>query len=390
LIKPPIQKVILVLGANAGQADLIRHMKLNNWYVVCCSHRNGEVGELLADEFYCIDIKDVKSVVTLAQSIKADLVYSVSSDIAITSSVSASEVLKTNHFFNSDLVDLFNNKSRMRNFLNSHNLGYVKYSTIKSDVEVEDWDLFPCIVKPVDSQGQRGVQLINSKDNLCHAVKIALKLSEKRNAIVEEFLDGIEISCNVLMQNGICLFDVLSERLVHGGELTGIPRGHLVPCVNVSLKNINNSLELVRKIVEALGIKNGCLYFQMKVTSKGIRVIEIAPRLDGCHMWRLIKHATGHNYLANTINTLIDKSSNIESRPAVKLGDFYELIFQQAPLNSSFYKSEHPTPVDSLYHEYRYLDGDRINPVNGKLEIVGYYVRKLLPKDLKAHKINDE
>jgi carbamoylphosphate synthase large subunit len=278
----------------------------------------------------------------------------------------------------------------MRNFLNSHDFGNVEYSTIKSENEIEDWDTFPCIVKPVDSQGQRGVQLIRSKDYLGDAVKIALKSSEKGLAIVEEYLDGIEISCNVLMQNGICLFDVLSERLVHGGKLIGIPKGHLVPCINVSLENIDNSLKLVHKIIEGLGIKNGCLYFQMKVTSKGIRVIEIAPRLDGCHMWRLIKHATGHNYLANTIDTLIEKSSNIVLRPAVEQGDFYELIFQQAPLNSSFYKSEHPVPVDALYHEYRYLDGDRINPVNGKLENVGYYVRKLSPKDLQVHKISNE
>ena len=34
-----------------------------------------------------------------------------------------------------------------------------------------------------------------------------------------------------------------------------------------------------------------------------------------------------------------------------------------------------PVPEDAIYHEYRYDAGQDVRPVNGTLEVVGYYVR---------------
>ena len=54
---------------------------------------------------------------------------------------------------------------------------------------------------------------------------------------------------------------------------------------------------LVRAVVASLGVRDGTLYFQMKATPDGPKIIEIAPRLDGCHIWRLMKHARDLDYL---------------------------------------------------------------------------------------------
>ena len=50
---------ILVLGTNAGQADLIRYMKMRDWHVIACAHRAGGPGEALCDKFELVDVRDV-------------------------------------------------------------------------------------------------------------------------------------------------------------------------------------------------------------------------------------------------------------------------------------------------------------------------------------------
>ena len=382
----PSQASILVLGTNAGQADLIRYLKHKGFRVEACAHRSGGPGEAECDAFHLVDIINPDAVIKLAKEIKVDLVYSISSDVAMTTAVTVSEALDIPHYFNSSLVGLFNQKPMLRAFLNEHNLGHVDYVRASKLTDIADWTTFPCMVKPSDSQGQRGVVRVNRIEELQDAATEALKASSvSGTAIVEEYLEGIEVSCNVLMRDGQVIFDVLSERLVHTGDLVGVPRGHLVPCLNITQEQQVEALKLVHDILAALGLQDGCLYFQMMITPKGPRIIEIAPRLDGCHMWHLIKHATGEDFLAATVSGLMETEDHtLPDTPPSPKGSF-ELMFQQAGAGEAFNKAAFPIPPDVLYHEYRYDDGQHIHAVNGKLEVVGYYIRELSPADIAKH-----
>ena len=371
-----MKKKILILGTNAGQLDLIKHMKKIGWQVFACSNRQDEVGSHVADKFYRIDISDIDLVEGLAIELKVDLVYSISSDIAIKSAIKVSERLSLPCFYNSDLIDLFDNKHMLREYLNYHKISEVEYIKVKpEDHNIPTWKKFPCMVKPADAQGQRGVEKVTTKEEMMEAIDIAFHVSSSNTVIIEEYLDGVEISCNVLIENKKIIFDILSERLVHDGKLFTIPTGHLIPCINISDIEQEQALSLVHATVEVLDIENGCLYFQMKATKSGIKIIEIAPRLDGCHVWRLIKAATGRDFLAETIECL---EGNIQNKDHVKVrsNEKYELIFQQLPSQNKFNQMSFPIPNDAIYHEYRYNDGDDITPINGKLEVVGYYVRQ--------------
>jgi biotin carboxylase len=369
--------IAIVLGANAGQADLIRYLKERDWTVTAVSGRQvGDPGETLAHRFVKLDIRDVDAVGALAREHKADIVYSISSDVAITAATEVSEKLSLPHFFDSGLIDVFNKKPLLRAFLNSRNLSPVAFAEVKSAEEASDWSVFPCVVKPTDAQGQRGVQKVFDKAHLTKAIEIAIDAcKEPRSAIIEAFLEGVEISCNVLVSDGELVVSELSERLVHTGDNFGIPVGHLIPIVHVPEHFVKEAAKLVEDVTRALGIANGTLYYQMIVTPDGPRIVEIAPRLDGCHVWRLIKAARDIDFLDGAVRRLTGESvprQNGRDDP----GAVYELIFQQMPPGKPFDKSEFPIPEDALYHEYRYQQGQPVVPVNGRLEVVGYYVRK--------------
>lgn len=367
---------IVVLGTNAGQADLIRHMKQRSWRVVGVSPRRGEAGQAFCDVVEHVDITNLDALEDVVRRHGADLVYSVSSDVAIRAVTALSEKMDLPHFFDSAFISLLDHKARLRAFLRDHDIETVAFQEVVDPAELSAWQQFPCIVKPVDAQGQRGVVRVDSAENLSEMVAAAIKYSRTGSAIVEEYLDGVEMSCNVLLSEGKPSIKVLSERLVHGGDLMGVPQGHLVPPKNVSRDHQQAASDLVDRIVEAFGQDSGPLYFQMIVTPGGPRIVEIAPRLDGCHMWRLIKTVTGVDLLERTVDRLLGSLPKPEAF-TLDPGKPMELMFQQTPPGEAFDAQRFPVPADAIYHESRYRDGDAIDAINGKLEVVGYYIREM-------------
>lgn len=369
-------RAALVLGANAGQADLIRYLIAHNWNVTACAHREGGTGAKLAHNFVLQDITDISGVARLAQEIGAEFIYSVSSDVAVPSVVGASSALGLPHYFDQELVALLDDKAALRAKLNANQLSVVPYVRARNIEACTGWSTYPCMVKPADSQGQRGVAKVLAAEDLEAALVNAINLSPTGTAIVEAWLEGVEISYNVLVADGRVVINEVSERLVHGDHLVGVPRGHLIPPVAVDSVICAQGAELVEAVTALLGIRDGTLYFQMKATSDGPRIIEIAPRLDGCHIWRLMKLARDVDYLDLAVQRLQGEAVTAAAAAGVPVDGVYELIFQQAEPGRVFQSRDFVKPEDALYHEHRYEDGETILPINGRLEVVGYYVRK--------------
>jgi hypothetical protein len=223
------------------------------------------------------------------------------------------------------------------------------------------------------------VAKIGGAAGLAAAVSDACAVSPTGSAIVEAFLDGVEISFNVLVAAGRIVICQVSERLVHPEPLIGIPSGHLIPPVAPRANELVEAERLVRRVTDSFGIASGTLYFQMKLTLAGPRIVEIAPRLDGCHIWRLMLHACGVDFLDQSVRCLLGEQVSVHARALPSA--VHELQFQQMPPGGVFRRKDFPVPRDALYHEYRYHEGETVLPVNGRMEVVGYYVRRRDPDD---------
>ena len=369
-----MSRAALVLGANAGQADLIRRLKADGWFVWASAGRAGEPGAKICDRFIQVDITDTDALAAIVTENDIDLIYSISSDVAIRAATAVSAKTGRPHFYDKAFIDLLDDKSALRRFLTERGLDGVRFEAVNAPDQAKDWSRFPCIVKPVDAQGQRGVMRVERAADLAPALDQAIAASVSGLAIVEELLSGVEISCNTLVARGEIRHKILSERLVHADIGFGIPAGHLLPPRNVSAAHLAAADAKVVAIIDALGRRDGPLYFQMIVTEDGPRVVEIAPRLDGCHMWRVIKAGIGVDFIAETVAALTGGA--LDQAPETEPEAPLELMFQQIKPGVAFATRDFPPPADAIYHEYRYDDGETINPINGLYEVVGYYVRR--------------
>ena len=369
-------KRAMVLGTNAGQADLIRTLKRMGWHVTGCSRDRGEPGQALCDHFELIDVADLDALEHFERSNPVDLVYSISSDVAIRSATALAERLSLPHFFDSPTIELLDNKPALRRHLRARNQDAVRFIELNDGLEgLESWNDYPCVVKPTDAQGQRGVTKVHQPQFLRDAVIDAQRFSRSKRAILEEFLDGIEASCNVLVDGGRVILGILSERLVHQEVGFGIPAGHLIPPTHISESEQRSCMNLVNDTVSALSIERGVLYFQMIVTAEGPRLVELAPRLAGCHMWRLIKAAYEIDLIEFVVNALVSSEPIEVSGMRKELTSRYKLGFHQCPPDREFCLSDYLVPHDVCFNEFRYKEGELVRQINGQLEVVGYYVR---------------
>lgn len=363
----------LILGTNAGQADIISYLRENDWEVHSCGYKKEGPGVELAHQFHLVNTADVEAVKKLAQDLKADIVYSVSSDTNIRSATKASEELGLPHLLGSDIIDLFHFKDRLRKFLNDNNINTVGFLKVTSMDELKGWDIFPCVVKPTDSQGQRGVKLIHKGADLLEAVAFALTQSGSKTAIVEEYLTGIEISTNIIVQHDKVFVNEFTERLVFGLQYFGLPKGHSIPVRSINQKIVEEAAEIAENMISKLKIQNAVLYIQMKVTENGPKIIEVAPRLDGCHIWRLLKVAKGYDLRKFAIDLLIGNDITEKIDTAIST-EKYTLAFHHLKTGDKFSLAKINMPKEYLYNEFRYSDGQEVQPINGNLEVVGYYI----------------
>lgn len=368
-------KKILILGVGNAQCDAIRYCKNKGYDVYTVSYKNEGRGIQLADHFDIIDIIDKEAVLKYAKSIGADIIYSVGSDMAMPTVSYVSQHITLPWFVEEETAMLLLNKDRLRKFIKDNNLGYVPYLVTDSLEEVSTWKDFPAIIKPVDSQGQRGIFEVNNTSELLHYFSKSLSFSSMaKKVIVEHYIDGPEISSNAFVVNGSLVYQFITDRFVVENVPGGVVRGHRLPA-SINEETRQNAEDLVSKAIKALGILNGPVYFQMKYNERGVFIIEITPRLDGCHIWRLIKEKYGVDLLALSFQ-LLDPDEKTSFAPeqtykSICEGDL-DIEFMLQPPNTIFHKE---SPVqDALYEEYYYTEGEVVRPVNGHAEKTGYRI----------------
>lgn len=367
-------KKVLILGALAGQVDAVETLRRRQVEVHVCAHERAGPGVEAADKFHLADIRNSDQVRHLAEEIGADVIYSVGSDIAMPTVAEVSAKLGLPHFHSEALTDTLRRKQALRARLNDAGLSPVAHITVEPGEPVPQWDTFPSIVKPVDAQGQRGISVVHTAAELAEAITNALSSSISGPVIIEEFLQGPEVSAHVLVDNGAVKFFLPSDRHVWDGPLVGVPEAHSLPLGEETSVWEIQLRELVEGVVAALGVEDGPLYFQTIFTTNGPRIIEIASRLDGCHLWRLIKASTGIDILDAVLGRLLgDQWPEFpdELEPAAMTLGF---ILESPEINVSDEYVKRVTRTDADFMQIQVPLGESPRRTNDVVARVGYHI----------------
>ena len=368
-----MKKKLLILGAGNAQIDLIEYAKSIGLEVYACSYTNTDKGIPLADAFAQINIVDAEKIEGYVKEKKIYYIYSVGSDIAVPTFCKVAERLNMFHFVSGKTAEICCNKHLMRETLGMDNPFNVPFMVCQTLDEAKKADFYPLMIKPVDSQGQRGIFKAENFEELSRHFDCAMDYSRCKNVILEKHISGSEVSVNAYVKDGEIIFSMLSDRESFANLPGGIIKAHHLPSRFEGTQTHEKINVLVHETVIKLEIENGPVYFQIKVSEGQPYLIEVTPRLDGCHMWRLIKEYCGVDLLEMTVRHLLGENIVTPKHEVSRV-----------PVHTEFFCEQPGTVFDAVkydsytadYKRMYYDTGDTVKKMNGYMEKCGYRIFK--------------
>ncbi len=201
---------------------------------------------------------------------------------------------------------------------------------------------------------------------------IVIKFSKAKCLILEEYIEGPEVSVNAYIVNGEIAFSIITDRISIPLDSRGIVFKHQIPSKLSSTikKKIN---KLIKTALKVLNISNGPAYFQIKTKKDIPKVIEITPRLDGCHLWRLIKYHNSIDLMDTTFKHLLGKKPDFPYLPKVTNSKLkLEFLFDYP--GTFVDRDKYIFLKKYKYLEWYYEQSEKILPLNEVYEKIGYYI----------------
>lgn len=328
---------LAVIGASYLQLPLLKKAKEMGLYTICFAWAEGAVCKDVADEFFPISIVEKEQILKICQEKKIDGICTIASDVAAPTVAYVAE--KMGLVGNSYETALrANNKFLMRQAFSSTGIPCPVYQRITSYEQLGSEVLrFPVIVKPTDRSGSLGITKVEQIDDLQSALEIALSCSFNHEAVVEEFIEGREISVEFISYQGkhypLQITDKVTTGAPHFVELE-----HHQPA-DLSEDQYAQIYDLTKRALDALGVTNGASHSEYKITEDGkIYVMEIGARMGGDFIGSdLVKLSTGYDFLKGVIG--------------VALGRFVVPVFGESHHAGVYFLCEETTRLKSIIKE---------------------------------------
>ncbi|MFJ9674247.1 ATP-grasp domain-containing protein [Streptomyces sp. NPDC101221] len=151
----------------------------------------------------------------------------------------------------------------------------------------------PCIVKPVTNAGSAGVSKVTSESALEAALERAGGSGPgpaDTGVLVEEFFDGPQFSVEAFSEHGE--HEVVGITRKYSDPVSFVELGHVTPA-DLPGEQRRDVETYVKRILEAIGVRNGPTHTEVVLTGRGPRLIETHVRMGGDKIPELTLDATG-------------------------------------------------------------------------------------------------
>lgn len=278
------QYKIVILGAGEGQLPLIHRAKKAGWYVIVVSPKGDYPGFALADECCYADISDKDAILAIAQEKRIDAIATDQTDVSVPALQYVAEAMHLPHIECEDIYR-FQLKSLMRQVCAEAGLPTIPYAVVATIEEATQFmnRLAPAavIIKPVDSQGSRGVQRLNTVSELNEAWQETIRYSKSKRVIIEQFVEGQEIEVDTVMRDGQILGVLIGD--VFNFDLKNTFSGYERKYPTVFPQSLQDYIRVINaSTLQALGLCTGWTHGEYIVTKEGeVYLIEVGARGGG-------------------------------------------------------------------------------------------------------------
>ena len=276
---------LLVLGAGPAQLGLLAAARERGLFVIALDRDPAAVGFRYADRRAIISTEDEQGIERLAAAEAVEGVIAPGIDWPVGIAARVAEKMGLPHPIGGAVASLAVSKQKQRELLAAAGVAQPRWQLAS---EAEDGLPIPSVVKAPDRQGQKGLTLVRSEEELPEAIARAIEESRSGVALVEEVVDGPEVTVNAFSLRGEFHPLTVTDRLTAEPPAFGVALAHVWPS-----EAGGEAAKVAESAVSALGIENGPTYTQLRIGPDGPQVIEVAARLGGGHDAELCKLALG-------------------------------------------------------------------------------------------------
>lgn len=302
----------MIVGASVLQLPAIIKAKEMGLEVAVVDLNPQAIGIPYADQYYNASTMDEDAVLAAAKDYRPDGIMTLATDMPMRGVAKTSDKLHL-HSINYETAVKATDKYEMIKAFKKYGVPspwYYDVDSIDDLVALEGKLSFPCIIKPTDNAGSHGVAKVYSFQELVENYDYAHSCSRHGKVIIEEFLEGPEVSVEVMVVNGkvnvLQITDKITTEAPHFVEM-----GHTQPsCLT------HDTQESIRRVAvaacDAIGIDKGPAHVEMKVTKRGPMMIELGARMGGDNITtHLVPLSTGIDMVDSTIKVALGEEPNI-------------------------------------------------------------------------------
>lgn len=322
---------ILVLAGGYDQIALIMELKKYGYEVILADYYRDPPARAYADKHFQVSTLDEEAIYQLALEEQAGLVTTACTDQALMTTARVSERLGLPCYLSEKTASLVTNKAYMKKVFYENRIPSAGFMVIGPS---DDWKRlvsemeYPLVVKPCDCNSSKGVVKVYSNEKLAKAVADAFELSRSKQIIIEEFVEGREISIDVWVEGTkakVLSVSETSKMKTQEEEFTIYQSSYPV----LGIERLQNKVqEAADRIAEAFRLKDCPMLIQAIVDGDHISVVEFSARMGGGTKYRLIEYMSGIDIMQVYVKRILgEENQKIET---VSSGKFVELDYVYA------------------------------------------------------------
>lgn len=305
----------MIIGASVLQLPAILKAKEMGLYVGVADYNPQAIGIQYADEFFNASTMDEDAVLEAALKFKPDGIMTLATDMPMRGVAKVSEKLGL-HSISYDTAFKATDKFEMIKAFKAHDVASPWFFTVDSLDELKELEnqlSYPCIMKPTDNAGSHGVVLAHRFEDLLESYEYSHASARHGKVILEEYLQGDEVSVEVMVVNGSVNILQITDKLTTGAPHF-VEMGHSQPSRH-PFETQQAIKDLAVQACKAVGINQGPAHVEMMVTKRGPVMIELGARMGGDNITTaLVPLSTGIDMVKATIEVALGNPPDIEPK----------------------------------------------------------------------------
>lgn len=367
-------KKLLIIGASILQLPAIQKAKELGYYVGVIDYNPNAIGVPLADEYFNVSTIDIEGVAETAVKFKPDGIMTLATDMPMRSIARAAERCGLPGV-TMDTAIRSTDKGEMIRTFEAHGVEHPWFYIADNEEafnETKEKVTFPCIMKPTDNSGSRGVVLCHSLTELEKEYAYTKNESRGGGVIIEEFMQGSEVSVEVMVTDGTPHILQVTDKLTTGAPHF-VEMGHSQPC-RLGDTAVSQIRDLASRAVLSVGIKNGPAHVEIMYTANGPKMVELGARMGGgCITTHLVPLSTGIDMTRATMDVACGERPDLT--PTLQCGSAIRFFNAELGVISSIDGVEEAMKIEGVREiSFTKNVGDAVVPLHSGADRIGFVI----------------